>query len=128
MSANLANSAMETQAWKRSVFISITNTGLEKVSFHFNPKHRPGKGQFSFQSQRKAMSKNVQTTRQLHSFRKVAKLCSTYFKLGFSCKQTKKFQMYKLDLEKAMEPEIKLPTSTGSQKKGTAEKHLLCLH
>ena len=29
--------------------------------------HRTGKGQFSFQSQRKAMSKNVQTTAQLHS-------------------------------------------------------------
>ena len=30
--------------------------------------HRTGKGQFSFQSQRKAMPKNVQTTTQLHSF------------------------------------------------------------
>ena len=29
--------------------------------------HRTGKGQFSFQSQRKAMPKNVQTTPQLHS-------------------------------------------------------------
>ena len=29
--------------------------------------HRTGKGQFSFQSQRKAMGKNVQTTTQLHS-------------------------------------------------------------
>ena len=27
------------------------------------------------------------------------------------------FQMFKLDLEKAEEPEIKLPTSVGSQKK-----------
>ena len=30
---------------------------------------------------------------------------------------TVKFQMFKLDLEKAEEPEIKLPTSTGSSKK-----------
>ena len=30
--------------------------------------HRTGKGQFSFQSQRKAMPKNVQTTAQLHPF------------------------------------------------------------
>ena len=30
--------------------------------------HRTGKGQFSFQSQRRAMPKNVQTTAQLHSF------------------------------------------------------------
>ena len=29
--------------------------------------HRTGKGQFSFQPQRKAMPKNVQTTGQLHS-------------------------------------------------------------
>ena len=28
--------------------------------------HRPGKGQFSFQSQRKAMPKNAQTTPQFH--------------------------------------------------------------
>ena len=31
--------------------------------------------------------------------------------------RTKNFQTYKLDLEKAEEPEIKFPTSTGSQKK-----------
>ena len=29
--------------------------------------HRTGKGQFSFQSQRRAMPKNTQTTAQLHS-------------------------------------------------------------
>ena len=29
--------------------------------------HRTGKGQFSFQSQKKAMLKNAQTTAQLHS-------------------------------------------------------------
>ena len=29
--------------------------------------HRTGKGQFSFQSQRKAMRKNAQTAAQLHS-------------------------------------------------------------
>ena len=29
--------------------------------------HRTGKGQFSFQTQRKAMPKNAQTTTQLHS-------------------------------------------------------------
>ena len=32
-----------------------------------NRGHRTGKGQFSFQSQRKAMPKNVQTTTQWHS-------------------------------------------------------------
>ena len=35
--------------------------------------HRPGKGQFSFQSQRKVMPKNVQITEQLHSSYMLAK-------------------------------------------------------
>ena len=35
--------------------------------------HRTGKGPFSFQSQRKAMSKNVQTTTQFHSSHTLAK-------------------------------------------------------
>ena len=35
--------------------------------------HRTGKGQFSFQSRRKAMPKNVQTTAQLHSSHMLAK-------------------------------------------------------
>ena len=35
--------------------------------------HRTGKGQFSFQSQRKAMPKNVQATAQLHSSHTLAK-------------------------------------------------------
>ena len=34
---------------------------------------RTGKGQFSFQSQRKAILKNVQTTTQLHSSQSLAK-------------------------------------------------------
>ena len=33
----------------------------------YNSGHMTGNGQFSFQSQRKAMPKNVQTTSQLHS-------------------------------------------------------------
>ena len=35
--------------------------------------HRAGKGQFSFQFQRKAVQKNVQTTTQLHSSHTLAK-------------------------------------------------------
>ena len=37
--------------------------------------------------------------------------------LGFNSTWTMNFQMFKLDLEKAEELEIKLPTSTGSSKK-----------
>ena len=40
--------------------------------------------QFSFQSQRNAMQKNVQTTIQLHSFHMPARLCSKSFKLDIS--------------------------------------------
>ena len=39
----------------------------------FRSGRRTGKGQFSFQSQRKAMPKNVQTTAQLHSSRTLVK-------------------------------------------------------
>jgi len=60
------------------------------------------------------MPKNAQTTVQLHSFHMLVKLRSKSFKLGFNGVWTKSFQMYKLDLEKAEEPEIKLPKSTGS--------------
>ena len=79
--------------------------------------HRTEKGQFSFQSQRRTMPKNVQTTAQLHSSHTLAKQCSKFSKLGFNCMWTVNFQMFKPDLVKAEEPEIKLPTSTGSSKK-----------
>ena len=36
--------------------------------------HRNGKGQFSFQPQRRVMPKNVQSTAQLHSFHMLAKV------------------------------------------------------
>ena len=49
--------------------------------------------------------------------------CSKSFKLGFNSTWTKDFQMYKLDIEKAEEPEIKLPTSAGSwEKQGNSRK------
>ena len=40
-----------------------------------------------------------------------------FSKLGFNSMWTMNFQIFKLDLEKAEEPEIKLPTSVGSSKK-----------
>ena len=79
--------------------------------------HRTGKGQFSIQSQRKAMPKNAQTTAQVHSFHTLAQLCSKSSKPGFNSMWTVNFQMFKLDLEKAEEPEIKWPTSTRSAEK-----------
>ena len=79
--------------------------------------HRAGKGQFSFQSQRKAMPKNAQATAQLHSSHILVKECSKFSKPGFSNTWTVNFHEFNLDLEKAEEPEIKLPISTGSSKK-----------
>ena len=61
------------------------------------------------------MPKNVQSTTQLHSFHMLARSCSKSFKLSFNSTQTKNFQVFKLDLEKAEEPEIKLPTYVGLQ-------------
>ena len=49
-----------------------------------NSSHRTGKGQYSFQSQRRATPRNVQTTIQLHSFHMLARSCSKSFKLSFS--------------------------------------------
>ena len=40
----------------------------------FSSGHRTGKNQFSFQSQRKAVPKNAQTTAQLHSSHMLAKV------------------------------------------------------
>ena len=71
-----------------------------------------------------------------------AKECSNYHKIALISQASKvmlkilqarlqqyNFQMFKLDLGKAEEPEIKLPTSTGSLKiKRIPEKYLLLLY
>ena len=97
---------------KRMLWKSCTQyaTKFEK----FNSAHRTGKGQFSLQFQRKVIPKNIQTTTQLHSSHMLAKQCSKFSKLGFNSTWTENFQMFKLDLEKTEESEIKLPTSVGS--------------
>ena len=46
---------------------------LHSASKYGKLSHRTGKGQFSFQSQRKAMPKNAQTTTQLHSSHRLVK-------------------------------------------------------
>ena len=95
MSANLENS-----------------TGLEKVSFHSNPKEK--------QCQR--MLAQTTTTIALISYaRKVMlKILQARLQQYMNCN----FQMFKLDLEKAEEPEIKLPTSIGSLKKQMSSRKI----
>ena len=59
-----------------------------------------------------------------------ASKCSKLPMPGFSNTWTMNFQMFKLVLEKAEEPEIKLPTSIGSSKEqaSSRKKHLFLLH
>ena len=92
-------------------------TQYASKSGNLSSGHRTGKGQVSFQSQSKATPKTVQTTTQLHSSHTLAKECSKFSKPDFNSIWTMNFQMFKLDLEKAEEPEIKLPTSAGSSEK-----------
>ena len=79
MPANLENQKW-LQDWKRSIFILI-----------------PKKGN----------AKECSNSTQSHVSHILAKECSKPFKLGFNSTWTKNFQMYKLDLENAEEPEIK---------------------
>ena len=75
------------------------------------------------------LSRLWRSTAQLHSSHVLAKWCSKFSKPGFNSTWTMNFQMFKLDLEKAEEPEIKLPTSVGSLKnKRVPEKHQLLLY
>ena len=74
--------------------------------------HRTRKGQFLFQWQRRAMPKNVHLL--------ISRTNKAILKIRQARLQRyviQKFQMYKLDLEKAKEPEIKLPTFVGSLEK-----------
>ena len=86
MSANLENSAVAT-GLERSVFIPIPKRSNAKESSNY-------------------------CTIVLISH--AGKVMLKSFKLGFSNTWTKKFQMAKLGLGKAEEPEIKLPTFVGS--------------
>ena len=47
--------------------LKVLHSICQQIWKTFSSGHRTGKGQFSFQSQRKAMPKNAQTTKQLHS-------------------------------------------------------------
>ena len=87
MPANLENSAVAT--------------GLEKAIFIPIPK----KG-------------NAKECSNYHSVALISHACKVMLKiLKAKLQQYVNFQMFKLDLEKAEEPEIKLPTSVGSSKK-----------
>ena len=115
------------KSWKMMLWKRCTQ--YARTFGKFRSSHRTGKGQFSLQPQIKAMPKNVQTTAQLHSSHTLAKKCSKFSKPGFNSTWTMNFQMFKLDLETAEEPEIKFPTSVGSSiKQKNTQKNLLLLY
>ena len=89
MPANLENSAVAT--------------GMVKVIFIPIPKKGSAKGCSNYH------------TMALISH--ATKVMLKFSKSGFSSMWTVNFQIFKLDLEKAEEPELKLPTSAGSWKK-----------
>ena len=91
--------------------------------------HRTGKGQFSFQSQRKAIPKNAQTIAQWHSPHMLVKQCSKLSKPGFSNTWTLNFQMFKLGLKRQRNQGSNCQHPLDHWKrKGVPEKHLLLLY
>ena len=96
MPANLENSAVAT--------------GMEKVIFIPIPKKGNAKG-----------CSNYHTIALISHARKVM---LKFSKSGFSSMWTVNFHIFKLDLEKAEEPEIKLPTSTRSLKKQKSSRKI----
>ena len=73
---------------------------MEKVSFHSNHK----------ESQCQRMFKLPHNALISHASKVMLKILQA----RLNSMWTENFQMFKLDLEKAEEPEIKLPTSAGS--------------
>ena len=68
------------------------------------------------EAQRKAVPKNVQTATQLHSSH-TSKVMLKILQARLQQYVNHELQMFKLDLEKTEDPEIKLPTSVGSSEK-----------
>ena len=79
--------------------------------------HSTGKGQFSFQSQRKVMPKNAQTTTQLHSSHMLSKVMFKILQARLQQYVNRELPDVQAGFRKGREPEIKLPTSAGSWNK-----------
>ena len=113
------------KSWKMMLWKCCTQYASKLGKLSSGPMNL--KGHFSFQSQRKAMPKNAQTTTQLHSSHMLGNEYSKSSKPVLNSTWTVNFQMFKLDLEKAEEQEIKLAKSTGSLKKHeSSRKTMLC--
>ena len=82
---------------------SVVARGLEKVSFHFNPKERQCQRRFEL----------LHNCAHLICWHSNAQILQARLQQCVNCE----LPMFKLDLEKAEKPEIKLSTSNGSSKK-----------
>ena len=78
---------------------SAVAKGLEKVGFHSNLKE--------------GNAKECSNYHTIALISHASKVIPKSFMQGFSNTWTENFQMFKLDLEKSEDPEIKLPTFTG---------------
>ena len=114
MSANLKNSAVAT-GLEKSIFIPIPKKGNAKECSNYHTG-----ALISHAS--KVMFKILQARLQRHFGSAAALHC-------FSSMWIMNFQMFKLDLEKAEEPETKMPHLLDHRKsKRVPEKHLLLLY
>ena len=87
--------------------------------------HRTGRGQFSFNPPKKQCQiilKLPYICAVLMLAFMLARLCLKSFKQGVSSTGTENFQIYKLKLGKAEEPEIKLITCWVIEKSGNSRK------
>ena len=92
-----------------------SGTGLEKVSFHSNPKGRQCQRNFK-------LPHNALIS---HTSKRMLKILQASLQQYMN----QNFQIFKLDLEKAEETKIKFPTFVGSSKKQEVpEKHLLLFY
>ena len=90
MSANLENSAVATGLGKGQFFITIPKRGTAKESSNYYT---------------------------IALISQASKVMLKILQVRFNSMWTVNFQMFKLNLEKAEKPEIKLPTPAGSSKK-----------
>ena len=79
------------QSYLKSLKMMLSKCCTQYVSQFRKPSHgyRTGKGQSSSQFPRRAVLRNVETTRQLYSSAMLVRLCSKSFKLGFSITEPK---------------------------------------
>ena len=95
-------------------------TQYARKSGKLSSGHMIGKGQFSSQFQRQAMPKNVHNCTHLHASKIMFKILQARLQQYVN----RELQMFNLDLEKAEELEIKLPTYVASSKKQESSKKI----